>query len=786
MFKKVNVKILILFCVIIGFHNLTYSQSASNIKGKVVDIDSNKEISDVTIIINPDNTITISDKNGNFIFPEINKGSYTLTFTHISYSEKIEKIEINENETLVLKIYLKRNIKNLNEFEIIKLSEENNHPIKIESISKFELLKSPNQDIAKTLQSKPNISVIRKGGTNVDPVMRGFKSTQLNVTIDGGVRIEGGCPNRMDPAISHVDINDVEKIEILKGPYALKYGTNFGGVINIIRKKSPKNLKFKTAVTAIKRFESNWNGNKDHLSIKGGNKDFFFILSGNKSKYGNYKTGDGEKISSELNKYNYSTTAGFSPFKNHDINLSFGRSYGRNISFPALPMDERTDDTKVYSLNYSGNFNNKTLKKIDFKVYHSEVDHVMDNKNRSFSDTVVAISVINAKNFGYRASTDLNIGKGNLIFGTDFENITKDGDRDKYFILQPNLPVKNEKLWDDAWISNFGIFTEYSQKFNNTNLTFSMRLDRNTASSNVLELNNMMGIPMYLNSDVDSEFTNFSFSAGANQNLSKEISVGFAFGRGVRSPDMTERYIILLPIGYDDYDYLGNPELQPEANNELDLELKYKNEKRGNAIFSTFFSYVSDYISAESVPPSIIKPQTAWVVGVKKFINLDYVYLYGFEFSYSSPLINNFGFNVNASITKGINPSATKYIIENNQVVGQEVLKNDPLQEIPPFESNLIAYYKFFDNRIIPEFDLRLVASQNNFSEAFEEQKTPGFIIAGFKCNFKYNDNLQIITGVNNIFDKAYYEHLNRKIIGSSQALYEPGRVVYINLVFNI
>ena len=173
-------------------------------------------------------------------------------------------------------------------------------------------------------------------------------------------------------------------------------------------------------------------------------------------------------------------------------------------------------------------------------------------------------------------------------------------------------------------------------------------------------------------------------------------------------------------------------------------------------------------------------------MGVKKFINLDYVYLYGFEFSYSSPLINNFGFNVNASITKGINPSATKYIIENSQVVGQEVLKNDPLQEIPPFESNLIAYYKFFDNRIIPEFDLRLVASQNNFSEAFEEQKTPGFIIAGFKCNFIYNDNLQIITGINNIFDKAYYEHLNRKIIGSNQALYEPGRVVYINLVFNI
>ena len=786
MFGKIYIQAFILFCIIIGLPDITYSQSISNIKGKVLDINSNKEISDVNIIISPGNIQTVTNQNGKFIFHDIKAGSYTLKFTHISYSEKTEKIQINENETLVLEIYLKRKTRYLQEFEIIKPSEKDNHPIKIESISKLELLKSPSQDIAKFLQSKPNISVIRKGGTNVDPVLRGFKSTQLNVTIDGGIKIEGGCPNRMDPAISHIDIFDVEKIEILKGPYALKYGANFGGVINIKRKKPVRYSTFKTNITAIKRFESNWNGNKEHLSIGGGNKDFYFLLSGNNSKYGDYKAGNGEKINSELRKYNYSAIAGFSPFKNHDLSFSFDRSYGRNISFPALPMDERTDDTKVHSFNYSGKFQNKTFNKVNFKIYHSEVDHLMDNKNRSFSDTVVAISAINAKNFGYRAATELNIGKGNLLFGTDFENIKKDGDRNKFFILQPNLPVKNEKLWDDAQITNFGIFTEYSQKFKNTNLTFSMRLDRNTASSNVLELKNMMGISMYYNPDVDSEFTNFSFSAGINHELSKEISVGFALGRGVRSPDMTERYIILLPIGYDDYDYLGNPELKPEANNELDLELKYKNETLGNAIFSSFFSYVTDYISAESVPPSILKPQTNWVVGVKEFINIDYVYLYGFEFLYSSPRINNFGINFNAAITKGINPSAIKYIIENNQVIDSEVVKNDPLQEIPPFESNFSAYYKFFDNRIIPEFDIRFVASQNSFSEAFEEQKTPGFVIAGFKCNIKYNDNLQIITGVNNIFDKAYYEHLNRKIIGSSQALFEPGRVVYINLVLNI
>ena len=31
-------------------------------------------------------------------------------------------------------------------------------------------------------------------------------------------------------------------------------------------------------------------------------------------------------------------------------------------------------------------------------------------------------------------------------------------------------------------------------------------------------------------------------------------------GRGVRSPNMVERYITLLPVGFDRYDYLGYPD----------------------------------------------------------------------------------------------------------------------------------------------------------------------------------------------------------------------------------
>ena len=40
--------------------------------------------------------------------------------------------------------------------------------------------------------------------------------------------------------------------------------------------------------------------------------------------------------------------------------------------------------------------------------------------------------------------------------------------------------------------------------------------------------------------------------------------------------------------------------------------------------------------------------------------------------------------------------------------------------------------------------------------------------------------------GIKNIANTAYYEHLNRRIIGYEEKLYEPGRSFYINLLLSL
>ena len=672
----------------------------------------------------------------------------------------------------------------LREFEIIG-EKPLNEPFPIMRLEIRSTEEISLRDAGDFLRSVPNINGIRKGGVALDPVIRGFKFSQLNVQINNGQKIEGGCPNRMDNPASHVEMDDLTEIDVIKGPYALRYGPGFGGIINMKTLKPVQEKGFKVHAGALLGFETNWNGLKQRIYARGGNQQFYFYISGNHKDYGNYSDGNGNEVPSKFTRYNYNLQAGFTPVKDQQFLLAFENSYGRNVVFPALPMDEREDNTRLVSLDYKGRIS-KTFHHLHFKVYLSNVHHIMDNKERPFSDTVVAVSDVKARNLGYSAEVGIQNGSSQLFVGTDLENIDKDGNRFKYFIMQPTLPKKVEMLWENAHILNMGYFSEWVKNMSHIRIVAAIRLDINHATSGPLISENMSGSPVYLDDNTSSDFVNFSFSAGAAWNITTTISLSLSMGSGTRSPDMNERYITLLPIGYDPYDYLGNPQLQPETNNQADLIVNIKSVQTGNFNVNVFYSYVNRYISAVLVPETVAKPQSKGVYGVKQFRNAGNVWLTGFEFTWETPVKWKWGALADAAFTYGVDPEATKYIVQNGEVTGSEIVKNDALSEIPPFEGNISLFYKFLDGRLIPKANIRLVAAQKHISQSFEETETPGFFTAGVNFFWQANTNLSVSGGVSNIFNKAYYEHLNRRMINTPGNLYEPGRTFYLVLQFKI
>jgi iron complex outermembrane receptor protein len=353
-------------------------------------------------------------------------------------------------------------------------------------------------------------------------------------------------------------------------------------------------------------------------------------------------------------------------------------------------------------------------------------------------------------------------------------------------ITQPTLPQKNEELWDKAHIRNAGLFFEYSQTISKYSFVAAMRLDFNTATSNPLSLENMQGQPLYYEEGVESSFVNFSFSAGTEFRFNQKVSMEIYAGRGVRSPDMTERYIILLPIGYDNYDYLGNPALKPEQNYQGEISVKWLPGKFGKLKLTAFYSYVIDYITGQLVRESSIKPQTKGVYGVKQFINIDRAMLSGIEFEYRSPENHPWLLEAIAGYTMGVNPLATSYIIEDGEITGSEEVKNDPLAEIPPFEGTFRFSYRLFNGKLTPAFSIRGVAAQKRISQAYDERNTPGFVLLNMSVVYQFNKVLQVSGGIDNLLNHAYYEHLNRNIIGSEDNLYEPGINAFVNLRFKL
>lgn len=651
-------------------------------------------------------------------------------------------------------------------------------------IQKIEFSGEATRDVGDLLRSIPNVSGVRKGGASIDPVIRGFKFSQLNTVLDNGVKVENGCPNRMDPVSSHVEAEDIESIEVIKGPFVLKYGPALGGVINLVSEKPHPYEKFELHTDALYGFETNWNGQKEHISIYGGNKKIYFLLAGGFRDYGCYKSGNSDghdtTYNSSFKKYNYVAKLGYSIKKDQSILLSYNEIHGRDVLYPALPMDEKSDDTRMIAMDYNALNLSPLIKSLDAKIYCSDVDHLMDNSNRSNWASKQMVSDVDALHIGGRAELGMQIKKHKLFMGLDYENIYKDGTRIMSMQMMGSTSTKKSNLWKEAKIQNVGLFAEYKTFFSSFELDAALRLDNNNArSGDTLKI--IKDEKEYFN-DIRSQFFNVSLSFGITKKITDGLSVSLALGRGTRSPNMLERYIKIMTVGYDNFDYLGNPQLKPETNNEADLTFKYSNEKIGVFYLNGFYSYVQNYISGVRLPFSVTMPQTSGALGVKQFANEESVSFTGAEFGYSSPEKYKFGGSIVAAFTYGYIPTIKSYIITGSNVTGDTILKNDAISEIPPLETTVSIYYTFLKGKLVPKISIRAVADQRHVSEAFYEPETPGFALLNFSAKYNITKYITFSGGINNIFDRSYYEHLNRKIIGTLRKFYEPGRVFYINV----
>jgi iron complex outermembrane receptor protein len=631
-----------------------------------------------------------------------------------------------------------------------------------DSLEVREIRESSAKDVGEALTKLEGIWKIRKGGIANDVVLRGFYRDNINVLIDDD-RVYAACPNRMDPPAFHVDFSQVERIEIIKGPFDVRHQSSMAGLVNIITKKPEKGFHLKLNASAGSFNFINLSPVVSYADDKLG------ILVGYSYRYSKpYKDGDGRRVTESANSSprpykpqfinskafeinTYWTKLGFKPIENHSVEFSYTKQDARHVLYPYLHMDAIYDKTDRFNMNYQIDGISDTLKSLKFHLYYTRVDHLMDSRFRNGS---YMRTDAESKAYGGRLEANL----GDLTLG--FEAYKRNWNAFSSM-------MGGQFAIPDVDTESFGLYGEYKKNLSDRlRLVAGLRLDTTKTKADSSKANTNL---YYDYKDTRSTSKTDTYPSGNIQlfyELQKGTELFVGLGHSVRVPDAQERYFALKrPSGWD---WVGNPELKPSRNTELDLGIKYSTDKA--LIKATaFYSYVQDYITVHK-QNRITGRNTSGTLNSQAR-------------SYENVNAQFFGGEVDLrlSLTQELFLfGGMSYVQARKETKPEKNIRSSRVAEIPPLKTRLALRYD--KGTYFGEVETILSATQYRVDTDLNEQRTSGYGVVNVKVggNFK---GLTINAGIDNVFDKKYYEYLSyqREPFATGVKVPEPGRTFYIN-----
>ncbi len=207
------------------------SNAQSTLSGKVMDA-SGEPLIGATVLIHELDRGMITDVNGRFEFMDLRPANYHLHISYVGYEAKT--ILAKANGPSDIEITLEQTSLELSEIVV----ESNHyktgpkeHTLSMEIIDLEYLKKNRKGTLVNSLEDLPGVNAINTGVGISKPVIRGLSFNRIIVN-DKGVKQEGqqwGTDHGLE-----IDMFDPGRVEVVKGPSSLMYGSDgLGGVINI-------------------------------------------------------------------------------------------------------------------------------------------------------------------------------------------------------------------------------------------------------------------------------------------------------------------------------------------------------------------------------------------------------------------------------------------------------------------------------------------------------------------------------------------------------------------------
>ena len=438
----------------------------------------------------------------------------------------------------------------------------------VTSLTAAEISERNTQSLGDVLDHELGVAKRSFGPGNGRPVIRGFDGDRVLVLKDGD-RV-GALGFQSGDHAEPIDLLSIEKLEVVKGPATLLYGSSaMGGVVNAISEHESAHPGIRGYLTALGG-TNNWQGGGG-AGIEYGTKNWLFWGNGSGQRAGDYETPIGRITNSFTREGAGSGGLGYFSQKSfYSFDYSFDR---RRYGIPFDPAEENPEivflNPRRHSVHFSGGFRDLdsfvtdaqfSLQYTDYK--HEEINSVENVVNTTFKN----------KTFTYRGSFDeQKNGRWSGSFGL-------------WGLRRDYSSLGEEALAPPTAQNSFAVFALEKYELERVSFQFGGRFEHNGYNPDQI-----LDRPT-----PDRSFNGFSGAIGVRVPTWKGGAFVANYTHSYRAPALEELYN-LGPHGGNATFEIGDPNLKRERGDGIDVSLRHSTS-RLRAELNYFYYHLNNFI----------------------------------------------------------------------------------------------------------------------------------------------------------------------------------------------
>ena len=618
----------------------------------------------------------------------------------------------------------------------------------------------PASDGGDYLKTIPGFALVRNGGTNGDPVLRGMFGSRLNILTNGSMML-GACPGRMDAPTSYISPETYDKLTVIKGPQTVLWGPG-ASAGTVLFDRDPENFgELGTRVNASLLAGSHGRFDKVVDAAAGGPLGYVRVI-GNTAHSDDYRDGNNDIVASRYDKWNGDIALGWTPDADTLIELTAGKGDGE-ARYAGRGMDGSQFLRESLGLRLEKSNISEVLEKLEAQVYYNYADHVMDNYTlRTPSGTGMMAgpmaSNVDRRTLGARIKATWRWADVQLITGLDAQTNEHRQRSSMGIDTYKDLPYSK-----DADFHNYGVFSEMTwYAAERDRLITGARVDRASAKDyRQTTGSGMMSRPNPTADDSRADTLPSGFVRYEHDLTDSPTTLYAGLGHAQRFPDYWE---LFSPKSGPAGSVNAFDSIKPEKTTQFDFGVNYKSADL-EAWASGYIGVVRDYILFDYTPGMM-------GMSTSRAENID-ARIMGGELGAAYNLTDNWKADATLAYAWGKNSS-----------------DGSALTQMPPLDARFGLTYS--EAKWSAGALWRVVAAQHRIDAnkgnvvGKDYAQSSGFGVFSLNGAYRINQHWKVSSGVDNLFGKAYAEHLN--LAGNAgfgypandpQALNEPGRTLW-------